>query len=61
MQVYHGKLGSEGSNLPEEIEARRGVEVLRNLAWSSEDETEFLEGNMGFSLSLSKIVEDDEV
>ena len=32
MQTYHDKLGSEGSNLPQEIEVRRGVEVLRNLA-----------------------------
>ena len=57
MQVYWDKLGSEGSNLPQEIEVRRGVEVLRNLAWSRKDETEFLGWIMGFSLPLSIILE----
>ena len=52
MQVYYNKLGSEGSNLPQGIELRKGVEMLRIWAPSYEDETEFLEEKYGF-LSFS--------
>ena len=53
MQVYYNKLGSEGSNLPQGIELRKGVEMLRIWAPSYEDETEFSGREIWVSLFLS--------